>query len=377
VGSSPGFPTTPGAFQTSPSGGNNDAYVTKFSSDGSALDYSTYLGGTYHPAPRVSQGNGIAVDSSGNAYVTGATTSGNFPLTGGAFQITNNCTGCANAFVTKFNADGTALDYSTYLGGAASPYGIDAGLGIAIDSLGSAYVAGNACSNNFPTTIGAFKRTNSGFCDVFATKLKSDGSDLVYSTYLGGNQPDQAAGIGVDSAGHAYVAGMTQSSNFPVTAGAFQTTMRTIYGNAFVTELKTDGFGLVYSTYLGGYGDTADSLASGFGADVAHGIAVDPAGHSYVTGATWSSTYYCTGPANPIKCCIGAGAGTCNFPITADAFQTTDNASDFSEPGPNAFITKMNLAGSGLDYSTIWVVAKYLTETMRSGSRSIPPAMPM
>lgn len=346
------FPTTPGAFQPGPSGGYSDGFVTKLSPDGSTLVYSTYLGGTYHPAAGTTNGYAIAVDSLGYAYVTGKTTSGNFPVTAGAFQTSNKSISSTNAFVTKMNLDGTGLIYSTYLGGSGSPYGGDSAAGIAVDSFGNAYVAGTANSSDFPKTVGAFRTANSGFSDAFVTKLKADGSGLLYSTYLGGSQPDTGDGIAIDSLGSAYVTGYTGSNDFPTTAGAFQTAMRTIYGNAFVTKVKPDGSGLAYSTYLGGYGDTGDSVIDDPGTEHAYGIAVDSFGHAYVTGQTWSSNFYCAGAGNPISCCTGGGTGTCNFPVTADAFQSTDNASNFQNPGPNAFMTKMNLNGTGLAYST-------------------------
>ncbi len=352
AGNNGDFPTTPGAFQSGPSGGYSDAFVTKLSPDGSTLVYSTYLGGTYHPAAGTTNGYAIAVDSMGYAYVTGKTTSGSFPATMGAFQTTNKCISCTSAFVTKMNLDGTGLIYSTYLGGSGSPYGGDSANGIAVDSLGNAYVTGTANSSNFPTTAGAFQTVNSGFSDAFVTKLKPDSSGLVYSTYLGGNQPDIGQGIAIDSLGSAYVTGYTSSPDFPTTPGAFQTVMRTIYGNAFVTKLKPDGSGLAYSTYLGGYGDIGDGVIDDPGTDYAYGIAVDSFGHAYVTGQTWSSNYYCAGAGNPISCCTGGGTGTCNFPVTADAFQSTDNASNFPNPGPNAFVTEMNLNGTALAYST-------------------------
>jgi hypothetical protein len=352
AGNNGDFPTTPGAFQTAPSGGYSDGFVTKLNPDGSTLVYSTYLGGTYHPAAGTTNSYAIAIDSLGYAYVTGKTTSGSFPTTTGAFQTANKCVSCTSAFVTKMKTDGTGLVYSTYLGGSGSPYGGDGAAGIAVDSAGSAYVTGTANSTDFPKTIGAFRTLNSGFSDAFVTKLKPDGTGLVYSTYLGGSQPDLGEGIGIDSFGSAYVTGYTGSSDFPKTVGAFQTAMRTIYGNAFVTKVKPDGSGLAYSTYLGGYGDTADGVINNPGTDHAYGIAVDSFGHAYVTGETWSSNYYCSGSNNPISCCTGGGTGTCNFPITGDAFQSTDNASNFPNPGPNAFVTKMNLDGSGLVYST-------------------------
>src|SRR5262249_16803564 len=160
-----GFPTTPGAFQTAFGGGVlppffvNDAFVAKLNAAGSALVYSTYLGGS-----NTDEGLGIAVDPSGNAYVTGVTASTNFPTTPGAFQTTLG--GSSRAFVTKLNASGSSLVYSTYLGGGV----LTQGGGIALDSTGNAYVTGTA-SAGFPTTPGAFQTTFGGaFQDAFVTK---------------------------------------------------------------------------------------------------------------------------------------------------------------------------------------------------------------
>ena len=227
---------------------------------------------------------GIAVDTSGNAYVTGYTCSSDFPTTAGAFQTTFGG-GLTDAFVTELNPTGSGLVYSTYLGGS----GYDDGFGIAVDASGNAYVTGFTDSTDFPTTAGAFQTTFGGFGDAFVTELNPTGSGLVYSTYLGGSDDDEGYGIAVDTSGNAYVTGYTHSSDFPTTAGAFQTT----YGgdrDAFVTKLNPTGSGLVYSTYLGG----SDC-------DFGVGIAVDTSGNAYVTGITFSS----------------------DFPTTAGAFQTT------------------------------------------------------
>jgi hypothetical protein len=245
--------------------------------------------------------------------VTGYTRSTNFPTTPGSFQTTFGG-GNGDAFVTKLNPAGSGpLVYCTYLGGSS----VETGNGIAVDAVGNAYVTGYTNSTNFPTTPGAFQTAfQGGTVDAFVTKLNPAGSaPLVYSTYLGGSGYDAGNGIAVDAADNAYVTGFAGSTNFPTTAGAFQTAFQGGTGDAFVTKLNPTGSApLVYSTYLGGSGGD-DGL----------GIAVDAAGNAYVTGQT-SST---------------------NFPTTAEAFQTANQGSF------DAFVTKLNPAGSApLVYST-------------------------
>jgi hypothetical protein len=285
------------------------------------LSYATCLGGNTGAAGE-QEGNAIAVDGAGNAYVTGVTPSTSFPTTAGAFQTTGS-----GVFVSKLNATGTALVYSTYLGPGV-------GTGIAVNSAGHAYVTGTTTSTSFPTTAGAFQATYPGTVatpSAFVTELNPSGSALVYSTYLGGSGQildeglspffvgDGATGIALDGAGDAYVTGSAQSTNFPTTAGAFQTTLAGSE-DAFVTELNASGTGLVYSTDLGGSNPAAGATGS-FATGA--GIAVDGAGNAYLTGQT-SPT---------------------NFPTTAGAFQTTSS-------GGGNFITTLNPAGSGLVYST-------------------------
>ena len=289
--------------------GATNGFITKLNATGTALIYSTYLGGTSQD-----QATAIAVDSSGNAYVTGLTESSDFPITPGAFQ-TSYSTSEDSAFVTKLNATGTTLIYSTFLGGNFS----DSGRGIALDSSGYAYVVGVAASPNFPTTPGAFQTTLGGTSSGFITKLNPTGSTLVYSTYLGGsnsadsNSPDQAAiGIAVDSTGNAHVAGNTRCTDFPTTAGAFQTTYGGGDGDAFVTELNASGSALIYSTFLGG-----TAVDDGFA------IALDSADDTYVVGLTQSA----------------------NFPIV-NAFQPSLNGA------VNAYVTELNPSGSALVYSS-------------------------
>ncbi|MFL0499071.1 DUF7948 domain-containing protein, partial [Priestia megaterium] len=273
------FPTTPGAFDTTLNG-PTDAFITKLDPTGNTLIYSTYLGGT-----DFDQGSSIAVDTGGNAYVTGVTRSADFPTTPGAFDTTFN--GTTTAFVTKLDPTGSTLTYSTYLGGTS----FDTGSGIAVDTGGNAYVTGSTQSADFPTTPGAFNPTFNGAADAFVTKLDSTGSTLIYSTYLGGTDFDQGFSIAVDAGGNAYVTGFTASTNFPTTLGAFDTTFNGIF-DVFVTKLDPTGSTLIYSTYLGG-----------IFFDIGRGIAVDTGGNAYVTGSTQSA----------------------DFPTTPGAFDTTFN----------------------------------------------------
>ncbi len=289
------FPTqTP--TQGTYAGGPDDVFVTKFDPTGTTLIYSTYLGGSGDDV-----GEAIAVDSAGNAYVTGYTTSTDFP-TMNAFQPANG--GVSDAFVTKINSTG-GLVYSTYLGGK----GNDIGYGIAVDSLGDVYVAGQAGSGNFPKK-NAFQARLGGSTDAFVTKFNSAGNALVYSTYVGGAGADRAYAIAVDSSGSAYLAGSTNSTNFP-TKNPLQAALAG-YSDVFVTKLNPTGNALVYSTYLGG--SSSDSPS---------GIAVDSAGNAYLAGGTQSN----------------------DFP-TKNAFQATKAGSH------NVFVTKLNPTGTALVFST-------------------------
>ena len=304
----PGFPTTPGAFQTTFIGGKCpgnptciDAFVSKLNTSGSGLVYSTYLGGS----DGYNWGTGIAVDASGNAYVTGWTTSSTFPTTPGAFQTTFG--GGSDGFVTKLNAVGSALIYSTYLGGNSYDYSGP----VIVDPSGNAYLAGYTTSSDFPTTPGALQTTHGG--TGFVTKLNGAGSALVYSTYFGSGGTDGTGGwaLAVDTAGNAYVTGGAYGG-FPVTPGAFETSYccsgDQTNAEAYLSELNAAGSALAFSTFLGG--SNADS-----GGDSGSGIAVDTLGNVYVTGFT-SST---------------------DFPVTPGAFQTT-----FS--GSAAFVAKISPA---------------------------------
>ncbi len=279
-------------------GGDNDAFVLKITNDGSALIYSTFLGGI-----RDDGGGGIAIDAEGNAYVTGVVTSENFP-TKNPFQDSLGST--FDAFVTKLNNAGSGLIYSTYLGGD----GDDWANGIGVDSAGKVCVMGLTESTNFPTQNSFQDSLGGGYRDVFVARLNSSGNGLVYGTYLGGSGAEYGFGIAVDVVGNAYVTGYTLSANFP-TQNPLQASLSGT-SDAFVTKLSSAGGGLIYSTYLGG------NLG-----DQGSGIAVDVAGHAYVTG----------------------GTGSENYPILSP-FQASNGGT------ADAFVTKLNKAGNGLVYST-------------------------
>jgi len=289
------FPTTGGVVQTvfsaSPS-----AFVVELNPFGSAIVYSTYLGGSGG-----SIGYGIAVDGGGNAYVTGYGYA-NFPTTAGAYQTAYGLSGL-NGFVTKLSPGATSLVYSTYLGGTSG----GGERAIAVDGAGNAYVTGQAAAG-FPITAGVLQTVyGGGLYDAVVTKLNSTGSALVYATYLGGSNDDYGWAIDVDSGGNAYVTGQTSSPNFPITPGAYQTA----FGGgieAFVTKLNPTGTALSYSTYLGGGGITSGQ-----------GIVFDSSGQIYVTG-------YTSG----------------NFPTTTGAYQTAFGGGNY-----DAFVALLNPVGGG------------------------------
>jgi len=288
------FPTM-NPLQPSLGASDGNAFVAKLNPTGSALVYSTYLGGSDQDG-----GNGIAVDSSGNAYVTGFTLSTNFPTVNPLA-----CGGNGDAFVAKLNPTGSALVYSSCFGGS----GYDAGLGIAVDSSGNAYVTGETTSTDFPTMNPLQPANAGGGYDAFVAEINPAGSALVYSTYLGGSSEDFGYSIAVDGSGNAYVTGATTSTDFPT-----MNPLQPVFGgngDAFVAKLNPTGSALVYSTYLGG-------SSGDFGA----GIAVDGSGNAYVTGST----------------------GSHNFP-------TMNSTQPYGGNG-DAFVAKLNPTGSALVYST-------------------------
>lgn len=299
--SSTNFPTVAGAYQGALAGTTN-VFVTKIAANGTSLIYSTYLGGS-----GIDIGLAIDIDPSGSAYVTGSTTSANFP-TVDPYQA--SLAGTQAAFVSKLSPNGGALTYSTYLGGAA---GTTTGYGIGVNGFGQVFVAGETSSASFPTTAGAFDRTFGGVTDGFVSLIASGGSTLLASTYLGGTAADSVYGLTLDSSDSVYVTGGTSSADFPTTTGAYQIALAGTE-NAFVTKLVEDLSTLVFSSYLGGAGT-----------DIARGIEID---------------------ANNLACVVGSTTSS-DFPTTVGAYQTT-----YGGGTADAFVTKFSLDGGSLIFST-------------------------
>ena len=296
------FPTTPGAFDPTHNA-YYDAFVAKLNPAGSAPSYATFLGGSYDD---LSGAEALFVDPSGIAYIAGISGSPDFPTTVGAYDETYN--GYGDVFVTKLSADGSALIYSTFIGGIDYDYGYT----LAVDSQGSVVVGGETYSSDYPVTQGCYDSSFNGESDAFVTKLSPAGNSLVYSTFLGGASYDWATAITLDAAGYAYIEGDTYSSNFPITPGAFDGSYGGD-GDVFVAKLNPTGSALSYSTFLGG--STVEWSEA---------IALDAENCAYVTGGTLSS----------------------DFPVSTGAFDTTFGGMS------DAFVTKLNPTGSGLIYST-------------------------
>lgn len=320
-------------------GGDTDVFLAKLDAAGELL-YTIYFGGD-----GTDTADALAVDASGRAYVAGFTNSENFPSVN-AYQREKNEAG--DAFACRLTPNG-GFDYCTYLGGGRD----DHAWAVAVDASGAAYLAGTTFSEDFPVTPGAFQMRAQPWdsfrrpSDAFVTKLSPDGQSLAYSTYLGGKSVDCLGGsrcipaashdnartIAVDSGGNAYVAGTTNSSDFPTTEGAYQRECHCDYfsSDLFVTKLNPTGAGLVYSTYLGGRAPLQMMPEESLGA-----MALNGAGEVYLTGGTGSL----------------AGGGGGSFPTTAGVYQPEVTLEYTGHRVPVPFVTKLNRDGSALVYST-------------------------
>jgi hypothetical protein len=295
------FPITKGAFQPYYGGGSYDGFLAKLNAAGSSLIYATYLGGAGNDTAA-----GVALDVAGNIYVTGQTQSTNFPTLNPVQPIGSE----SDAFVVKMNASGQ-VQYSTYLGGT----GLNNGTAIAADAAGNAYVTGFTDAPDFPVTAGAYQNINKGSYDAFLATLNASGNSILNATYLGGSGSDIGYGISLDGSGNVYVAGSTNSINFP----AYEATQPAYNGggDAFVVEFNNQLSSLVYATYFGGSGN-----------DVAAAIAADSTGDAYITG--WTSS----------------GESGIGLAITPGAFQPIGMG------GIDALLAKFALSGGAIACTT-------------------------
>jgi len=306
---SPGFPTTPGCLDDSHNG-EWEAFVVKLSRDCSKLLYSTFLGGEGSEG-----GQGIEVDSGGNAYVTGYTNSVNFSTTAGCYDDSFN--GEWDAFVVKLDQDGSGLVYSSYVGGE----GLDDSLDIVIDPEDNAYITGYTSSSWFPVTEGCYSDHFRGGYDVFVTKMDPEGAELIYSTYVGNGAEEWGTCIAVGqekpgeeprSGREVYVSGQTRSGDFPTTPGCYDDSFNG-FEDGFVLKLDPEGAELVYSSFIGG--EMSERVFD---------IAVDQGDDIYLTGDT----------------------GSVDFPTTTGCIDDShDGASD-------TFVARLSTGVQGLIYSS-------------------------
>ena len=345
------FPTTPGAYdQKFNSSDYADIFISKLSPDLTTLLASTFLGGGENDSATA-----LMTDASGNVYVTGWTFSDNFPTTTGAFDQKYNSTHRRDAFISKLSADLSTLLISTFLGGGGGEWASS----LTMDRTGNIYVTGWTASDNFPVTTGAYdqKFNSSGYTDAFISKLSSDLSALLASTYLGGGGGEWATSIAIDKSGNVYVTGGTGSDNFPITPGAYDEVFNSSgYPDAFISKLSSDLSILFASTYLGGGNiETTSSLA------------IDAAGNIYVTGLTFSNTF----PTTP-----GAYDEVFNSSGYADVFisklspdLSTLLASTFLGGGGGEWVSSMTMDRTGNIYVTGWTGSDNFPTTDSAYSR--------
>ncbi len=274
------YPVTEGAYDTSYNG-LRDVFISRFDNNLSNLLSSTFIGGSDNEYL-----DAIGIDSSGNVFVAGGTLSDNYPTTPGAYDTTYN--GIKDVFVSRLDNNLSSLLSSTYIGGS----GYEDACTLTIDSSGNVFVAGGVKSNSYPTTPGAYDTSYNGDTDFFISKLNGNLSSLLSSTFIGGSGKDYVYAIGIDSSGDVFIAGRTESSDYPTTSGAYDTT--NAGGDGFVSRLDSNLSSLLSSTFIGGAND-----------DHAHALDIDSSGNVFVAGWTLSPYY----------------------PTTAGAYDTTYNGS--------------------------------------------------
>jgi hypothetical protein len=299
---SPTFPTTENAYNRILAGGD-DLFVAKIDITNNTVVFSTLIGGNAKEwAPS------MVLDSQDNIIIAGQTNSQNFPLKGNTFASYTE--GKSNVFVSKLKADGTQLIFSALVGGTDNDWPWD----VSVDLSDNVYVTGVTTSNDFPVSTSSFGKTYKGLQDAFLFKLKSDGSQLVYSTFIGGTEKDGGRGIVVDKYGKAYITGCTRSTNFPVSSNAYDTTFngagsdQWAWGDPFFLVMNPEGTEIEYSTYLGGSKD-----------EEAYGIAIDKLGNIYLCGITSSSNFPTTEGAYDRSL-----SGGCNIYVTKFSFSSID-----------------------------------------------------
>jgi hypothetical protein len=368
------------AFQSGNAGFVN-AFVLRLDPSGSSLIFSTYIGGSNDD-----RGFAIALDSQGSVYLAGAESSVDFPTSNGAFQTQNR--GGLDCFVVKFDSQGNGI-FSTLIGGGSD----DEAFAIAVDPFGNSYITGQTLSDSYPQANASFQHSRHGDLDAFVTEITADGSGLVYSTFAGGGSADVGEGIAVDSSGYAYVVGITSSSDFPTTNGAFQTGYAGGNSDIFVLAYTPNGRNLLFSTFLGTHGT-----------DEGNGIALDGGDNVYIVGETDSNQYPVTGDAVQLtrfggfdvvvsvldptgsqllySTFLGGSSDDFGYAIALDAnadiyLTGATSSSDFpivsaAQPQPgggssDAFVAKISFGGSGT-----FSVGSRLLERGVSGKFTVP-----
>lgn len=296
------YPISSGAYQTShTAGANYDLFVTKTNLTATAIVFSTYIGGTSDEESWNSY-----LDTNNCIYLSGYSYSSNYPITTGVVQTFRN--GTRDCILTKLNYNGTSLTYSSYMGGSSEEWSHD----MTINTAGNAFVSGHTTSSNYPTTVGAYQRTYAGSFDIILSKVNTTCTNYVYSTLIGSTSNDDAYAVAVDASDNAYVSGWVESSTYPITAGAFQSTYINNVNMTYLTKVNSSGSALIFSTYLGGGNERTYSLT------------IDNSNYPFIGGITNST----------------------NFPTTIGAYQRTKSTSI------DMFITKMNTTGTALSFST-------------------------